>query len=233
MKTIPLLLVVLGLLFMGCVPVVVPPTSDPTAEPVTRGGVALPTDGAVSLDTNWYFVFDGSGSMTEHDCQGDYPDNLSAAKWGTSTFVTKNLPAADGLGLYVFDSHGREERVPIGKNNRQAVLEEIEKIRAGGTTPLNESIVEGVNALRIQEAQQLEYGFFYLVVITDGEADVANGVEYATRFQIPIITIGFCLGNQHELAQASLSYRDAQNPDELLQALEEVKAEAETFSSPN
>jgi len=230
-KSIVTLLAFLSALFLSaCSTVAVPPPEDKEAEQRTVAGKKIAVEGKISLDRNVYIVSDGSGSMGGGDCRGDKENNIAAAKWATKKFVETSVPTDVNLGLFAFDSRGISERVPIGKNNRQNILQEIDKLNSGGGTPLNESIAAGVDALRLQRAKQLGYGWFTLLVVTDGEAPTETGVAYASRFAIPIVTIGFCLDKTHPLAVHSISYRDARNPDELFVAFQEVLAESETFT---
>lgn len=232
---IPFLLLLYILVIAACEQ---PQGSTPIASPTpTEEGIKLASgkqakvEGKISLDRNYYMVFDGSGSMGEGDCRGNERDNISAAKWATKQFVTTILPQDTGLGLFVFDRNGTNERVPIGKDNRAMILKSIDDIRADGGTPLNDSIKGGVDALRIQREKQLRYGTFTLLVITDGEAQTQDGVNYAKEYKIPIVTIGFCLEAKHPLAAESISYRNALDPSGLLVALQEVLAESDSFSS--
>lgn len=231
------LLLLLALFTGACeTPIVVPPTQEVETARKTLAETPITVEGQISLDQNYELVFDGSGSMTYTTCKGDKENNIAASKWATKEFVTRSLPEDVGLGMFAFDRSGTSERVPIGKNNREAVLRAIDAIRADGGTPLNSSIARGVDVLRTQREKQLGYGRFTLVVVTDGEATdgdkgAATGVAYAERYQIPIVTIGFCLGSTHPLAVHSLSYRSANNPTELLEAFKEVLAESESYSS--
>lgn len=68
------------------------------------------------LARNFYFVFDGSGSMKGPEGSGpNFTNKISAAKWATLEFI-KSLKESDQIGLYVFDSYGKREVLEIGKN---------------------------------------------------------------------------------------------------------------------
>ena len=196
------------------------------------------TGGEASLVRNFYFVFDGSGSMAEslnQQCQGDkrFPNRLAGAKWAVEQFMP-HVPPDVNLGLWVFDFHGNEERVPLGPGNRERFLAEVQKTVAGRNTPLTESIEQGVNRLVRQRESQLGYGEFRLVVVTDGEATgrpLPNAVRYAREHQIPIYTIGLCLREQHELRKYSVSYRAADSIEALQVGLEETLAETPMFDA--
>jgi Ca-activated chloride channel family protein len=192
--------------------------------------------GEAALTRNFYFIFDGSGSMSESlnkQCQGDkrFGSRLEGAKWAVGQFLP--LVSRDvNLGLWVFDSHGNNERVALGPDNRAPFLTAVQKTRAGGNTPLTESIEQGVNRLVQQRDKQLGYGEFRLVVVTDGQATgrpLPQAVAYARERHIPIYTIGLCLGAEHELRKYSVSYRAADSVEALKRGLEETLAETNVF----
>jgi Ca-activated chloride channel homolog len=194
--------------------------------------------GEATLTRNFYFIFDGSGSMAESlnkQCKGDkrFGSRLEGAKWAVGQFlpmVARNVY----LGLWIFDSHGNSERVALGPDNRAQFLTEVQKTRAGGNTPLTESIAQGVDRLVQQRDKQLGYGEFRLIVVTDGQATgrpLSQAVAYAREHRIPIYTIGLCLGAEHELRQSSVSYRAADSIEALKRGLEETLAETNVFDA--
>ena len=192
--------------------------------------------GAASLTRNFYFIFDGSGSMSEsltRQCTGDrrFGSRLEGAKWAVEQFLP--LMARDvNLGLWIFDADGNRERVALGPDNHGTFLTEVRKTRAGGNTPLTESIAQGVNRLVQQRNHQLGYGEFRLIVVTDGQATgrpLPQAVSYAREQRIPIYTIGLCIGEKHELRQYSVSYRAADSIEALKHGLEETLAETSAF----
>ena len=189
--------------------------------------------GVVSLDRNFYVVIDGSGSMTDRGCAGQFPTRLEGAKWAVKQFTEHNVPSDVNLGLYVFDRSGSRELVPLGKDNRRGIVAAIDRVSGGGNTPLNAAIKAAVSQLATQRERQLGYGEFYIVVATDGEATDGDlsvgGVREALQQGIPIITIGFCLPGGHPLTSGSISYRNANSPEELLSALRETQGESPYF----
>jgi hypothetical protein len=200
-------------------------------------GIPQPTQtDAASLVRNFYFIFDGSGSMSEaltKQCKGDkrFRSRLDGAKWAVEQFIPL-VPGDVNLGLWVFDAHGNSERVALGPEHRGAFLTEVKNIRAGGKTPLSESIQQGVNRLVRQRDNQLGYGEFRLIVVTDGETTgrpLPQAVAYAREQRIPLYTIGLCLSTDHELRKASVSYRPADSIDALKLGLEETLAETIVF----
>jgi len=192
--------------------------------------------GAASLTRNFYFIFDGSGSMSESltkQCAGDrrFGSRLEGAKWAVEQFLPL-MPRDVNLGLWIFDADGNRERVPLGPGNHETFLTEVRKTRASGNTPLTESIEQGVNRLVQQRDQQLGYGEFRLIVVTDGQATgrpLPQAVNYAREQRIPIYTIGLCIGEKHELRKYSVSYRAADSIEALKRGLEETLAETSVF----
>lgn len=182
------------------------------------------TGGEISLARNFYFVLDGSGSMD---------GKMNEAKAAIEAFVATVPEENVNLGLYVFDSKGTREVVPLAANNRAQFLAAVNQADPGGGTPLGTSIKTGVDALNKQYQQQLGYGEYRLIVVTDGASDSGNpvsiGVEPANQFGIPLYTIGFGIGERHELRQHSVSYRSANNQAELTAALEEAVSELDVF----
>jgi len=213
-----------------------PPPPEIAAEPTTA--TAATASDTANLARNFYFVLDGSGSMGEDPatkCSGaarsSYPTKLDAARWAIGEFL-KQVPADDRIGLYVFDRSGQREVVSLGTGNRDQFLRAVGNVYAAGGTPLAEAIIMGVNRLAAQREQQLGYGDFRLVVVTDGEATgrrLEDGTAYALAKRIPIYTIGFCVGQTHTLFRHSVAYRAANSPAELRRGLEETLGELETF----
>ena len=191
--------------------------------------VEIPLDdpqGVASLARNFYFIFDGSGSMGD-TAEGQV--KLKGAKEAVRKFLTK-IPADANLGLFVFDAGGPREVVPPGPGNRDAFMQAIDNVRASGTTPLAESIRFGTDRLLGQYKKQLGYGEFRLIVVTDGQAsDVPQAAQYAARYGMPIYAIGLFIEGDHPLRTYAVSYREANNYEDLERALEESLAELPSF----
>lgn len=233
---VPILLLLFLVSFAGCEsnapntpgPVVQnQPNANTPKVPVEPAPKAV---GKISPDKSFYLVIDGSGSMKDKPSTGNFGSKIEGAKWAVKKFVNDVVPADVNLGLYVFDGRGEGERVKLGKNNREKILGEIDQIRADNGTPLNEAIMKATDAL-----VALGYGESYIVVVTDGEATDYNGsqdkgAKYALANDIEIITIGFGMTSKHGLAKSSRSYRNAANPQELLESLKETQGEMVDYS---
>jgi hypothetical protein len=187
------------------------------------------TQGTASTTRNFYFIFDGSGSMNDA-CQGIR--KIDGAKEAVRKFLA-NVPDDVNLGLYSFNSLGEKEFVPLGAGNRAQFLEIFSQFEPNSGTPLVAAIKTGVDKLITQYKLQLGYGEYRLIVVTDGAATDGNVEEatlYAAKYNIPIYTIGLCIGDEHPLKTYSLSYRSANNPQDLAKALEQATAEADDFN---
>ncbi|MBC8233314.1 VWA domain-containing protein [bacterium] len=183
-------------------------------------------DAEAATTMNVYFIFDGSGSM--NDKKGGIT-KLAGAKKAVEEFI-KYVPGDINLGLFVFDSNGEREVVPLRPNNHERFLEAIKQIRAGRGTPLAEAIKTGSDKLIEQYKKQLGYGDYRLVVVTDGIANnIPSAAIYATQYGFPIYTIGLFVEEEHPLREYSISYKDAQSFEELQQGLTETLAETEYF----
>lgn len=201
--------------------------------------IEIPLDANVgneeaSLARNFYFIFDGSGSMGEEPdrgCRGDqsFSNKLEGAQWAVSEFLSK-VPADIHLGLYVFDDEGQREVVPLGQGNRPAFLQAIRNVKDGGGTPLAKAISFGTGRLVQRYKRQLGYGEYRLVVVTDGRADnIPEAADFAARHGFPIYAIGLCIGEDHPLRRYAVSYRAADSFDDLARGLEETLAELPDF----
>lgn len=184
----------------------------------------------VSLARNFYFIFDGSGSMLDPPggaCTGErrFANKIDGAKWAIGEFM-KMVPEDIHLGLYVFDRNGRSERLALGPGRREAFQQAIGAVRAGGETPLADAIRKATDQLVAQYRRQLGYGEFRIVVVTDGIADgIPNAAVYAAQHGIPIYAIGLCIGQNHALRKYAVSYRAADNFADLQKGLGETLAE--------
>jgi hypothetical protein len=184
---------------------------------------------------NFLIVLDGSGSMADSQCSGNLP-KIVAAKQAIAAFATKLKPE-DNLGLCAFDSRGVTERSPLSLN-RSAFNEGLQDVRSDSNTPLGRAVKLGYSLLQKQAQRQLGYGEYYLVVVTDGEADRGDDPrdivnKIVSQSPVVISTIGFCIGEGHSLNRPGLTlYHDATNLEQLNQGLESVLAESEFRDTP-
>lgn len=186
-------------------------------------------NGEATLDRNVLVIFDGSGSMSE-ECANN--TKMNGAKEAMKEFAG-SLPSDINLGLLVFDGHkAGEVRYPVklGSNNASKFESTIMDCVPGGGTPLYEAIAQGTDILIEQYKKQLGYGEYRLVIVTDGMADgMESAAIYATERGISLYTISLCMDDVHPLRDLSLYYQEANNYEQLQNALKETVAESEVF----
>lgn len=186
------------------------------------------------LAQNFFIVFDGSGSMAEIQCNGNQT-KLNAAKKAVKQFINE-IPANANVGLLVFDYFGTQVKAELASSNRDAIKEAIDNVHSGGGTPLKTSLYTGFQEIEKQAQQQLGYGEYNIVVVTDGDAsfkeDPSEVVDLIYQSSpVSIHTIGFCLGNNHALNQQGITfYKSAGDSESLKEGLSSVLAESDNFA---
>ena len=190
--------------------------------------------GEASTASNYYFLFDMSGSMNDK-CSGER--KIDGAKEAVTRFM-KNIPENVNIGLMVFGTRtadGYEEALPLGPANKERFLDIINSLHPTSQTPLGEALTAGVGRIVDQYKKQLGYGIYRIIIITDGEQtgiDLKEPCRYLSQHGfIGLYSIGLCMKNSHTLKKYSLSYRDANNYEELEQALVEATAETDIFDA--
>ena len=191
--------------------------------------------GVASTASNFYFVFDMSGSMDEK-CSGKR--KIDGAKEAVTRFM-KNIPDDVNIGLMLLGTRSGDdyaEALPIGSGNKEEFLKIINSLQPSGETPLGEALSASVDKIVEQYKKQLGYGTYRIIIITDGEQtgiDLKQPCNYLAQHGfIGLYSIGLCMKSSHTLKKYSLSYRDANNYEELEQALVEATAESDVFD-PN
>jgi len=183
---------------------------------------------------NFYLILDGSGSMDDIECSNG-KKKIDVAKTAMKKFV-QNISPNDKVGLFIFDFNGVKEHVSLGKDNRDNLVHEIDRVRAGGRTPLGASLYNAYKTLTNEGRKQLGYGEYHIVILTDGiSSDTDLLKSYVSKIikESPIVihTIGFCIDSQHTLNQPGKTYYKAANdPKSLSAGLGDVLAESESFT---
>ena len=177
----------------------------------------------VQVTDNVIVVVDASGSM---GTPMGGADRMSVAREALKQ-VLGQVPESTHIGVLVFP---RGDWVyPLGSRVEQRLNNAIDSIRSGGGTPLGSYMKRGADALLKARKKQFGYGTYRLLVVTDGEANDRNLVEGYTpdiiSRGITIDVIGVDMESEHTLATKVHTYRSADNPDSLRQAITEVFAE--------
>jgi len=183
------------------------------------------------ITRNFVIIFDDSRSMAEPDADGN--KKMDTAKNAVVEW-SKSVPAGANVGLVSFRS-GVWPLQPLTPASKEQLISTVRDIYQHGSTPLSEAFAKSFHMLTKQGLQQLGYGEYTLVVITDGKADDSNLLNKWVQFvlnnsPILIYTIGFGIGTDHTLNQPGLTqYKPAENLAELREGLKDVLAEAEAF----
>ena len=179
----------------------------------------------VQVTDNVVVVVDASGSMGAN-MAGTGRDRMSVAKDALKQ-VLDQIPDTTHVGILVFP---RGDWVyPLGPRKESMLAGAIDSIQSGGGTPLGEYMKRGADVLLDARRKQFGYGTYRLLVVTDGEAGDARQVEAYTpdiiSRGITIDVIGVEMASRHTLATKVHSYRNANDPESLKQAISEVFAE--------
>ena len=178
---------------------------------------------------NVVIVLDASGSMKQK-MRGTRIQKMDAAKDALKS-VLQHVSPTTHIGLLVFSSKNLENdwAYPLGPRDEQELIRAIELPIANRGTPLGEYIKIGAD--RLLEARQAQYGYgsYRLLIVTDGDANDPELVDHYTpevlARGITMDVIGVDMDKDHTLATMAHSYRRANDPASLEQAIREVFAE--------
>ena len=170
-------------------------------------------------------VVDASGSMGSV-MAGTGRDRMSVAKDALKQ-VLEQIPDTTHVGILVFPQGNWV--YPLGPRKESTLAGAIDSIQSRGGTPLGDYMKRGADALLKARRKQFGYGTYRLLVVTDGEASDRGKVEAFTpdiiSRGITIDCIGVEMASRHTLATKVHSYRNANDPESLKQAISEVFAE--------
>jgi len=118
---------------------------------------------------------------------------------------------------------------PLGPVDRTSIKRQIGGVNSGGATPLGAAMKEAADAL-LEKRKKEVYGNYRLLIVTDGEAGDQGLVDaYLPAIKARgLITdvIGVNMPGDHSLATQVNTYRRADDPASLAQAIAEVFAES-------
>ncbi len=179
-------------------------------------GVKLGRDHVVIL-------LDASGSMRD-TMSSSNSSRMDVAKTALAKVVDRIDPSAE-VGLLVFsDIEGANGWLyDLAPLDRPRLLEAIDRCQASGGTPLGEYLKVAADRLLQARQSQRGYGTSRLLVVTDGEA---NDPELLGAYLPDVLARGVtvdCIGvdmvQEHALAKQVHSYRRADDPAALEQAM--------------
>ena len=183
------------------------------------------------ITRNFVIIFDDSGSMADPDADGNR--KIDTAKKAVVEW-SKSIPTGANVGLVSFKNIVWSLQ-PLTPASKERLISTVLDIVQGGRTPLSAAFQKSFLMLTKQGLQQLGYGEYTIVVITDGQASSPVQLNKWVHFvlnnsPIQIYTIGFGIGTDHTLNQPGLTqYKPAENLAELQKGLKEVLSEADTF----
>jgi len=182
---------------------------------------------------NVVIILDASGSMN-NSMKSSGERRIDSARLALKE-VIRSLPPTTQVGLLVFSKKLNGWAFKPGPRDDQQLFKVLDGIEAEGGTPLGEYLKTGADQLLQERKRQFGYGSYRLLVLTDGEAGDAKKVEDYTpdimSRGIVIDVIGVDMAAAHTLATKVHSYRRANDPASLKQALQEIFAEVDQRNS--
>jgi hypothetical protein len=164
-------------------------------------------------------IFDDSGSMAG--------SKIAQAKTAFRQWIA-SVPANYRLGLVALNAGSL---VPLDRDNRQALLQAVDRINASGGTPLVTTIRSAIAEIDRRRGLVGPYERHIMLVFTDGQDTTSEGVagvqrELARASGVGIETVGIGYhGEGAYMRTAATRYYDANNLTELQRSLAKVDAE--------
>lgn len=169
-------------------------------------------------------IFDDSGSMNSDN-------RMDQAKAAFKQWLG-GIPPETKLGLIALN---RGVLVPLDRNNRETITNEVANMDAYGGTPLTRTISRANDLIQERRKTVTPYERHIVIVFTDGEDSefpkqkVVETLRELGKNTIETVGIGFH-GEGDYLEQGSTQYYNASDATELVQALKEVASEVDQQS---
>lgn len=164
-------------------------------------------------------LFDDSGSM-----EGA---KLAQAKAAFTQWIA-TVPATHRLGLTALNAG---ELVPVGRDNRPALLAAVSRLKATRGTPLAVNIRSALAKIELRRRDVGPYERHILLVFTDGQDTSGEGptgvqreLARASAASVETIGIGYH-GEGAYMRSAATHFYEARNASELSKSLGKVDAE--------
>ena len=170
-------------------------------------------------------LVDDSGSMLDR-MRHQRIRKMDAAKQSLRVVLEK-LPADAGVGVLALNQGWV---IPFDEIDRNQLKKRINQLRARGGTPLGMRMREASDKL-LELRTNDPYGDYRLLVVTDGEASDQNLLDtilpdiMSRNFVVDVI--GVDMESEHSLATAVTTYRRADDPSSLEEAIAESLAESD------
>ena len=187
--------------------------------------------GTLTAGQNVVVVLDDSGSMTSRMRSNRAIRKIDAAKQALRVILEQVSDDAQ-VGVLALNASGADDHwiIPLENVDRSRLVHAIAQIRADGGTPLGEFMKIGADALLAKRDQQ-RYGEYRLLVVTDGEANDRGLLEQylpdILARGLVVDVIGVDMKSDHSLATRVHSYRRADDPNSLQQAIAAALAESD------
>ncbi|MFA4845914.1 MAG: VWA domain-containing protein [Patescibacteria group bacterium] len=171
-------------------------------------------------------VLDGSGSMSGNMQTSARTSivKMTAAKNALKS-VLQNVTEKTKVGILAFTNGNIWWVWKTATVKSPDINTAIDRVNENGSTPLGEAIKAGADQLMFYREQQLGYGRFQLVIVTDGEANNTNYMDEVAkevrerRIRMDVIGVAMPGGAKDSLAEISDSYQSADNAQQLSDAV--------------
>jgi uncharacterized protein YegL len=180
------------------------------------------------LVDNVVIILDASGSMATKMGSSNRMLNAKAA----INKIMATLPQTHHVGVLVFSdmkSAAGDWIVSLGPVSPVEIASALQKVKASGGTPLGAYMEKARKKLLETREKQSGYGTYRMLIVTDGEASDTKILKASTpktlNNGIYMDVIGVAMKKDHYLAGRAHSYRRANDPKSLEQAIAKVFAE--------
>lgn len=186
---------------------------------------------------NYYILIGNTQSMQKSQCISSGRSKLAIAKKALSAFVEK-VPSTAKVGVASFDGQGAKEYAALEFNHADRIFSAMRPIPPVGSVALGDGVRLSYNALKSAAKQQLGYGSYNFILVTDDKTSVKNGLMQAIDVMlndssIAVHILSICGSQDHPLNKPGASYHPIYQQDALTStlndAIEKVLVEAPAF----
>ncbi len=172
---------------------------------------------------NYYIVVDNAKSMKASECIDNGRSKLTVAKEGLSALVN-TMPEDNNVAIMGFNDEGPKEYTALGNSDFNNVLSILSSLQPSWDTSLSDAVMSGYKALEKQAKQQLGYGEYHLILLTDNDSGDSTVTSEAVKFiantsPIAIHAFSVCGDAEHALNAAGVAYRAISNQQTLTDSI--------------